>query len=294
MHFTKTFFGGLAALLLSTACTDLGSSDQALSDQDGGVTDGDCTLTQGYWKNHEEAWPVASLTLGTRVYTKAELLVILKTPVKGNGLIKLAHQLIAAKLNIAAGASATVVASVIVDADALIGALVVGEDSLANKLVSELNDKLDAFNQGNTGPGHCDDGPTPPGCDAGPDCGGEEEPPPPPPTCDAGCPAEPVCGNGVMEGAETCDDGNLVNGDGCTSTCECEHEEEPAPVCGNHIVEIGEACDDGNLLIGDGCSATCTIEAPVCGDGVMEAAEQCDDGNTVDGDGCNSLCVCEP
>lgn len=30
------------------------------------------------------------------------------------------------------------------------------------------------------------------------------------------------CGNGVVTGAEQCDDGNLSNGDGCSSTCEIE------------------------------------------------------------------------
>ena len=31
-------------------------------------------------------------------------------------------------------------------------------------------------------------------------------------------------------------------------------------VCGNGIAEAPEQCDDGNLLDGDGCSATCTLE----------------------------------
>ena len=31
-------------------------------------------------------------------------------------------------------------------------------------------------------------------------------------------------------------------------------------VCGNGIVEPSEECDDGNLLAGDGCSPTCTLE----------------------------------
>lgn len=31
-------------------------------------------------------------------------------------------------------------------------------------------------------------------------------------------------------------------------------------VCGNGIVEAGEQCDDGNMLSGDGCSATCQTE----------------------------------
>ena len=33
------------------------------------------------------------------------------------------------------------------------------------------------------------------------------------------------------------------------------------PVCGNSVVETGETCDDGNLVSGDGCSATCIIES---------------------------------
>ncbi|MBU2612139.1 MAG: DUF4215 domain-containing protein [Nanoarchaeota archaeon] len=32
------------------------------------------------------------------------------------------------------------------------------------------------------------------------------------------------------------------------------------PVCGNGVVETGEQCDDGNTISGDGCSSTCQIE----------------------------------
>ena len=31
-----------------------------------------------------------------------------------------------------------------------------------------------------------------------------------------------ICGNGVLEGFEECDDGNLVSGDGCSSDCVME------------------------------------------------------------------------
>lgn len=31
-------------------------------------------------------------------------------------------------------------------------------------------------------------------------------------------------------------------------------------VCGNNILESSEQCDDGNVLDGDGCSSTCTEE----------------------------------
>lgn len=33
--------------------------------------------------------------------------------------------------------------------------------------------------------------------------------------------------------------------------------------CGNRLVDDGEACDDGNAVNGDGCSATCQSESPV-------------------------------
>lgn len=35
------------------------------------------------------------------------------------------------------------------------------------------------------------------------------------------------------------------------------------PICGNGVKEKGEACDDGNNMNGDGCSATCQIESCV-------------------------------
>jgi hypothetical protein len=62
--------------------------------------EGKGTATLGYWKNHPNAWPVNTLVLGKITYTKAQLLAILKTPVKGDKTVALAHQLIAAKLNV--------------------------------------------------------------------------------------------------------------------------------------------------------------------------------------------------
>jgi cysteine-rich repeat protein len=45
----------------------------------------------------------------------------------------------------------------------------------------------------------------------------------------------------------------------CTENCG-QPAPPPAAVCGNGTVEAGEQCDDGNTVNGDGCSATCRTE----------------------------------
>jgi len=92
---------------------------------------------------------------------------------------------------------------------------------------------------------------------------------------------EAVCGNGILEGAEECDDGNRIDTDGCTNLCEVAE-------CGNGRIEGREECDDGNLNNFDTCPSDC--ELPVCGDGVREGTEQCDDGNHVNSDECPNTC----
>ncbi len=62
-------------------------------------------------------------------------------------------------------------------------------------------------------------------------------------------------------------------------------------ICGNGIIEAGEACDDGNLVNGDGCENNCTLTGAICGNGIIEAGETCDDGNLINGDGCDSNCT---
>lgn len=105
----------------------------------------------------------------------------------------------------------------------------------------------------------------------------------------------PVCSNGVIEGGEACDDGNGMNGDGCSPTCAIELgwacAGQPSVCttgCGDGVQAGSEQCDDGNLLGGDGCRVDCSIEA--CGDGILDAGEECDDGNPFNGDTCNVRC----
>lgn len=78
--------------------------------------------------------------------------------------------------------------------------------------------------------------------------------------CRVPCHYEPakLCGDGMLEAGEECDDGNSVSGDGCSSSCMNEGESDP--VCGNARLEANEQCDDGNLTNGDGCDSSCDIE----------------------------------
>jgi cysteine-rich repeat protein len=93
-----------------------------------------------------------------------------------------------------------------------------------------------------------------------------------------------LCGNGLVDEVELCDDGNLMDGDECDSNC--------TPTgCGNLIVTANEECDDGNLDNDDQCNSQCGLSR--CGDGFQQLslAEQCDDGNPTDGDGCDTNCT---
>ena len=110
-----------------------------------------CVRGQGYWKNHPDQWPVIQLLLGNNAYNKEQLLSILRQPVRGNGLVLLAHELIAAKLNSANGADASCIEQTLADADALIGNLLVppvGAGYLQPVSVSGLAEILDGYNEG--------------------------------------------------------------------------------------------------------------------------------------------------
>jgi len=135
-----------------------------------------CTYTQGFWKTHgpvptgqnQNEWPADVMTFGLMLgdvnYTAAQLQAIFDTQPGGqggsNGLISLAHQLIAAKLNVANGADDTAVAAAIAAADTLIGSLVVppvGSGYLDTSVTSGLTTTLASYNEGLIGPGHCGD-----------------------------------------------------------------------------------------------------------------------------------------
>ena len=112
-----------------------------------------CPHSQGGWKNSDE-WPVNGLLLGDMWYDESALRDILGAKTKGDSSIILATQLIAAKLNYAAGAERPdAITQAILDADALLaggGAIPQGVKSSA---MTDLASVLDAFNNGSFTPG---------------------------------------------------------------------------------------------------------------------------------------------
>lgn len=117
-----------------------------------------CTYTQGYWKNHsltsnhpDETW--------SSLANPETWLSILETPVKGNSWYQLAHQYIAAWLNIENGAFASdTVVEAMADAQPLVGSAVPVTVSKAEKsLYVNLAGVLANFNEGLTETPHCGD-----------------------------------------------------------------------------------------------------------------------------------------
>src|SRR5262249_22269893 len=117
------------------------------------------------WKNHPEAWPVSSLTIGGVTYSQAELLTLLNTSPDGDESIVLAHQLIAALLNLAAGAvPSPAAAQTISDAQTWMGANADADGRLpcgtnpeppAGHAACTDSTGCDDFNNGNGAPPHC-------------------------------------------------------------------------------------------------------------------------------------------
>jgi fibro-slime domain-containing protein len=113
-------------------------------------------------------------------------------------------------------------------------------------------------------------------------------------SCSSSCQRGPYCGDGVVQaGHETCDDGvNLTtysaNGmAGCAPGCKA------SAYCGDGQLDstAGEECDDGTNAGGYGQCGTGCKRGPRCGDGIVQSPnEECDDGNLISGDGCSNTC----
>jgi large repetitive protein len=116
----------------------------------------------------------------------------------------------------------------------------------------------------------------------------------------SGCPADSLCGNGRLDMSEACDDGNLRDGDGCSSRCTVVPGTGgmPGGTDGGGAAGLGGA--GGSAGAGGAAGAGGMAGAggiapdggfPRCGNRVVESPEECDDGNTTNGDGCENSCL---
>ncbi len=124
-----------------------------------------CTYTQGYWKQHPELWDDAGdakVFLTTDLFYNSGVgnLTIMRMPPKGGNAYEiLAHQWIAASLNLnGAAAGVTEVDDALAGAAAYFTAQPTGIPNPVEPTRSQLVSwaaTLDNFNKGLIGPGHC-------------------------------------------------------------------------------------------------------------------------------------------
>lgn len=125
---------------------------------------GGCTLTQGYWKTHSRYGPApyddtwAQIGEDTPFYGSGKTFyqVLWTTPSGGNAYYILAHQFIAAKLNILNGADASAISAAMAWAEGFFATYTPGNvpKSVASQAKSYAA-TLDSYNNGLIGPGHC-------------------------------------------------------------------------------------------------------------------------------------------
>jgi cysteine-rich repeat protein len=125
--------------------------------------------------------------------------------------------------------------------------------------------------------------------------------------CRAGVCVASSCGDGVVTPPEECDDGNVVDGDGCDScrfgcvSGDATRDCTPADACAGqgrcddatHTCIAGTPIPDLTACPQD-ASRYCKMgvcRAHVCNDGNLEPGELCDDGNLNQTDGCRTDCT---
>jgi hypothetical protein len=110
------------------------------------------TGTPGFWKNHPDAWPVTSITVGGKSYTRAQAISIMKKSVGGDKTLSMFPQLVAAMLNVMIGNDDSCIEDTIAAANAWLAANPVGSGVKASSGAwsqgSPLHSQLDAYNNG--------------------------------------------------------------------------------------------------------------------------------------------------
>jgi len=101
------------------------------------------TGTPGYWKNHPEAWPVQTITIGGVTYAKAEAIDIMGMP-DGDKTYTMFRALVCAKLNVWIGNDDSCIVDTIAQADMWMAA----NGSLPNGEIKKVKANSDAWQNG--------------------------------------------------------------------------------------------------------------------------------------------------
>jgi hypothetical protein len=99
------------------------------------------TGTPGYWKNHANAWPVGSITIGGVSYAKNDAIRIMKRPVRRDMRIAMFKALVATKLNVMIGNDPSCISQEIIDADAWMAANA-GDPVRANSAAWDIGEPI--------------------------------------------------------------------------------------------------------------------------------------------------------
>lgn len=100
-------------------------------------------------------------------------------------------------------------------------------------------------------------------------------------------PEPAVCGDGVVEGDEACDDGNLVDGDGCSAACTVEsgsaelcdgvdNDFDPSTPDGADDPAVGTPCDGADQDLCQEGTFQCDAGVLFCSDDTDDSVEVCD------------------
>jgi cysteine-rich repeat protein len=113
-----------------------------------------------------------------------------------------------------------------------------------------------------------------------------------------------TCGNGALDAGEQCDDGNVADGDCCSSSCTVEPE---GSACDDgDLCTRSDACDAAGACIGSdpvvceggsgqcGSAATCDPATGACVGGPLPDGTPCDDGDSCTTDDACVGGACEP
>jgi hypothetical protein len=111
------------------------------------------TGTPGYWKNHPEAWPVSTITVGNVTYSKEEAIAMLGIPVAKDKTYTMFASLVSAMLNVQIGNDSSCVNEAITDANAWMTTYGpvgkgVAASSYAWKVGEPLHRQMDNYNNG--------------------------------------------------------------------------------------------------------------------------------------------------